>query len=287
MRRWWRGGLALLGLAAMGFSAFAEEESSQLSIELVDPKVLRVCADPRNLPFSNEKGEGFENKLAEFLAAKLGKGLGYVWFPQTSGFVRNTLAAHKCDVIMGYPQGNDLVQSTNAYYRTSYALVFKPGRELDGIATLEDPRLKGKRIGIIAGTPPSSYLAANGLMVNAKPYALMIDTRYDSSVELMMKDLESDAVDIGVLWGPMAGYYARKATPQLTVVPLIKESSGAALVYRIGMGVRFSDQEWKRALNRLIEENQTEINRILLAFGVPLLDEQNQPIDEGSISKRP
>ena len=281
--------IALL-VAAAGraiLPALAQQDHTELSIELVDPKVLRVCADPRNLPFSNEKGEGFENKLAEFLAAKLGKSVGYAWFPQATGFVRNTLAAHKCDVIMGYPQGNDLVQSTNAYYRTSYALVFKPGRELDGIATLEDPRLKGKRIGIIAGTPPSSYLASNGLMANAKPYALMIDTRYDSSVELMMKDLESDAVDIGVLWGPMAGYYARKATPQFTIVPLIKESSGPALVYRIGMGVRFSDQEWKRSLNRLIEENQTEINRILLSFGVPLLDEQNQPIDEVSISKRP
>jgi quinoprotein dehydrogenase-associated probable ABC transporter substrate-binding protein len=287
MRQWRIGWLVLLVLAEIGLPASAQDESPQLSIELVDPKVLRVCADPRNLPFSNEKGEGFENKLAEFLAARLGKGLGYAWFPQASGFVRNTLAAHKCDVIMGYPQGNDLVQSTNAYYRTSYAFVFKPGRGLDGIATLEDPRLKGKRIGIIAGTPPSSHLASNGLMANAKPYALMIDTRFDSSVDLMMKDLQSDAIDIGVLWGPMAGYYAGKADPQLTVVPLVKEGSGPALIFRIGMGVRFSDQEWKRSLNRLIEENQPDINRILLSFGVPLLDEQNQPIDEASISKRP
>jgi hypothetical protein len=122
MREWWRHWIipaALLATAApSGLMVFAQEESKELSIELVDPKVLRVCADPRNLPLSNEKSEGFENKLAELVAAKLGKSLAYVWYPQGPGFVRNTLGAHKCDVIMGYPQGNSLVQSTNPYYRT-------------------------------------------------------------------------------------------------------------------------------------------------------------------------
>ena len=102
----------------------------ELSIELIDPKVLRVCADPNNMPFSTDKAEGFENKLAELLAEKLGKGLSYNWYPQATGFVRNTLAAHKCDVIMGIPQGDDLVQVTNPYYRTAYALVFKQGHGL-------------------------------------------------------------------------------------------------------------------------------------------------------------
>src|SRR5262249_19654826 len=108
-------------------------ESGDLSIELVDPKVLRVCADPRNMPFSDQQGEGFENKLAELVAQKLGKSLAYTWYPQAPGFVRNTLGAYKCDVIMGYPQGNDIVQSTNPYYRTAYALVFRPGHGLDGV----------------------------------------------------------------------------------------------------------------------------------------------------------
>ena len=106
-------------------------ERPDLSIELIDPKVLRVCADPNNMPFSTDKGEGFENKLAELLAEKLGKGLSYSWYPQAPGFVRNTLAAHKCDVIMGIPQGDDLVQVTNPYYRTAYALVFKQGHGLE------------------------------------------------------------------------------------------------------------------------------------------------------------
>src|SRR5690242_21343820 len=135
-----------------------------LSIELVDPKVLRVCADPRNLPFSDEKGEGFENKLAELFAEKLHKKLDYTFFPQATGFVRMTLASHRCDVIMGFPQGDELVQGTNPYYRTSYALVAKPGSGLDDVATLEDARLKGKHIGIVAGTPPATNMAVAGLM---------------------------------------------------------------------------------------------------------------------------
>src|SRR6266536_4198219 len=154
----------LLTTAVPAGLALAQEESKELSIELIDPKVLRVCADPRNMPFSDQQGEGFENKLAELFAQKLGKSLSYVWYPQATGFVRNTLGAHKCDVIMGFPQGNDIVQSTNPYYRTSYALVFKSGNALDGVETLSDPRLKGKHIGIVAGTPPSNYLAAGGLM---------------------------------------------------------------------------------------------------------------------------
>ena len=131
------------------------KETGDLSIELVDPKVLRVCADPHNLPFSNEKGEGFENKLAELFAEKLNKKLDYMYFPQATGFVRMTLGAHRCDVIMGFPQGDDLVQGTNPYYRTAYALVVKPGSGLEDIATLEDQRLKGRHIGIVAGTPPA------------------------------------------------------------------------------------------------------------------------------------
>jgi quinoprotein dehydrogenase-associated probable ABC transporter substrate-binding protein len=262
-------------------------EGTDLSIELVDPRVLRVCADPRNLPFSNEKGEGFENKLAELFAEKLQKKLDYMYFPQAAGFVRMTLAAHRCDVIMGFPQGDDLVQGTNPYYRTAYALVAKQGGGLDEVATLEDERLKGKRIGVVAGTPPATNMAAIGLMTNAKPYPLMIDTRVDSSATAMIKDLTSGEIDAAVLWGPMAGYYARQANPPLHVTPLVKETTGPRLVYRIGMGVRPADQNWKRLLNRLIQENQPAINKILLDFGVPLLDENDRPISAEMTTKRP
>ena len=262
-------------------------DGTDLSIELVDPKVLRVCADPRNLPFSNEKGEGFENKLGELFAEKLQKKLDYMYFPQATGFVRMTLAAHRCDVIMGFPQGDDLVQGTNPYYRTAYALIAKQGSGLDDVATLEDARLKDKRIGIVAGTPPATNMAVAGLMANARPYPLMIDTRFDSSSAAMIKDLMSGEIDAGVLWGPMAGYYAKQASPPLHVTPLVKETSGPRLAFRIGMGVRPADQNWKRQLNRLIQENQPAINKILLDFGVPLLDENDKPITAETTTKQP
>jgi quinoprotein dehydrogenase-associated probable ABC transporter substrate-binding protein len=277
--------LAMLGNAQRLHAQTSD--SGDLSIELVDPKVLRVCADPRNMPFSSEKGDGFENKIAELFAEKLQKKLDYAFFPQATGFVRVTLGAHRCDVIMGFPQGSDLVQGTNPYYRTAYALVVKPGSGLEDVTTLEDERLKGKHIGIIAGTPAATYMAVDGLMPNAKPYPLMIDTRVDSSAEAMINDLTSGAIDAGVLWGPMAGFYAKNTTPPLHITPLVKEKGGPQLVYRIGMGVRPSDQNWKRELNRLIQENQPAINKILLDYGVPLLDENDQLISAEKPAKSP
>jgi quinoprotein dehydrogenase-associated probable ABC transporter substrate-binding protein len=271
----------LVASCAFGDVAIAQtNDSGDLSFELVDPNVLRVCADPRNLPFSNEKGEGFENKLAELLADKLQKKLDYVFFPQATGFVRMTLGAHRCDVIMGFPQGDDLVQGTNPYYRTTYALVAKTGSGLEDVDTLEDARLKGKHIGIVAGTPPATNMALAGLMGDAKPYPLMIDTRFDNSAQAMIDDLAAGKIDAGVLWGPMAGYYAKQTTPPMTVTPLVKEGAGSRLIYHIAMGVRFSDQEWKRMLNRLLQENEKAITAILLDFGVPLLDESNRPITQ-------
>jgi quinoprotein dehydrogenase-associated probable ABC transporter substrate-binding protein len=288
-RRWLL--VLLVVVAALLLSrgaAFAQSnETGDLSIELVDPKVLRVCADPRNLPFSNEKGEGFENKLAELFAEKLQKKLDYMYFPQATGFVRMTLGAHRCDVIMGFPQGDELVQGTIPYYRTAYALVTKPGSGLEDVNTLDDARLKGRHIGIVAGTPPATNMAANGLMVNAKPYPLMIDTRFDSSAEAMIGDLMSGTIDAGILWGPMAGFYAKRASPPLQVTPLVKETTGPRLTFRIGMGVRPADQNWKRLLNRLIQENQPAINKILLDYGVPLLDENDRPLGSETATKLP
>jgi quinoprotein dehydrogenase-associated probable ABC transporter substrate-binding protein len=276
---------AIAGVSASGQLLAQALERPELSIELIDPKVLRVCADPNNMPLSTERGEGYENKLAELLADRLGKRLAYTWYPQAPGFVRNTLGAHKCDVMMGIPQGDDLVQVTNPYYRTAYALVFKEGHDLDGVDAIGDPRLKGKRIGIVAGTPPGNNMAVNGLMAKAKPYPLVVDTRVDSSFAAMMHDLATGEIDAGILWGPMAGYYARQASTAVTVVPLVKETTGPRLAYRIAMGVRFADQEWKRLLNRTIQENQPAINKLLLGFGVPLLDDNDRPITEGSSAK--
>jgi len=247
-------------------------------IELIDPKVLRVCADPNNLPFSNEKGEGFENKIAELLAKKLNKELAYAYYPGATGFVRNTLNAHLCDVILGMPQGNDLVQPTNPYYRTTYAIVTRDGSELDGMTTLDDPRLKDKprRIGLVANTPPGNILAKNGLMGSVKPYALMVDTRVESPSASMIHDLETGDIDVALLWGPIAGYYAKHSSAKLHVTPL-PETPGTRMAFRIAFGVRNSDQNWKRELNTLLAQNKPEIDKILADYGVPTLDEAAQP----------
>jgi len=271
-------------VALLAFSpgpAFAQANDDQNgAIELVDPKVLRVCADPRSLPYSNEAGEGFENKLAELFAKKLGKSLAYTFYPNSTGFVRNTLNAMRCDVIMGVPQGDDIVQSTNPYYRTGYAIVTKQGSDLESVSTLEDPKLKGHRIGIIAGTPPATNLAVNGLIADAKSYPLVIDTRFDAPAVDMMNDLRAGTIDLAVLWGPIAGYLAKTSPEPMHVALLVNEKQGPRMIFRICMGVRHTDQNWKRTLNRLIADNRADIDKILRDFGVPLLDENNQPLAE-------
>jgi quinoprotein dehydrogenase-associated probable ABC transporter substrate-binding protein len=276
------------GITLRPIAAYAQASDNEKgTLELVDPNVFRACGDPRNLPFSNDKGEGFENKLAELFAAKLGKKLSYTYFPQATGFVRMTLGSYRCDIIMGFPQGDDQAQVTVPYYRTTYALVFKPGSGLEDVTTISDPKLRDKRIGVVAKTPPSTNMAMNGLLAHAKSYPLFIDTRADSSARAMMDDLAHGDIDCGILWGPMAGYYARQANPPMTVVPLTKETTGPQMTYRIGMAVRASDQEWKRTLNRLIMENQAEINKLLISYNIPILDEGNMPITSETLANRP
>jgi quinoprotein dehydrogenase-associated probable ABC transporter substrate-binding protein len=249
-------------------------------IDLVDRAALRVCADPANMPFSNDKGEGFENKIAEMVAGELKVPVEYTWFPQATGFIRQTLAAKRCDVVMGYAQGDELVLNTNPYYRSTYALVYRPGAGLDGVDSLADARLSGKRIGVVAGTPPATVMAGLGLIQQAKPYPLLVDRRYDSPGERMIGDIRSGDIDAGVLWGPMAGYFAARGGDKLAVVPLTKETAGARLAYRITFGVRQLEDDWKRQLNALIARRQGDIDAVLLEFGVPLLDEQSNLITQ-------
>ena len=144
--------------------------------------------------------------------------------------------------------------------------------------SLSDPRLKTAKIGIVAGTPPATVLAENGLLGNIKSYALVVDTRVDSPTRQMMEDLDHGDIDIALLWGPIAGFYAAKAKTPTSIVPLVKDQKDTRMVFRIVMGVRHSDQNWKRALNKLISENQSEIHAILRSYGVPLLDENDKPI---------
>lgn len=247
------------------------------AVELVDPHTLRVCADPHHLPFSDTAGAGFENKIADLLGRKLHEPVAYTYYPQVIGFYRNTLNAFRCDVVIGVAQGLDLVMTTRPYYHTSYALVFKPGHGLDGVTSLEDPRLKGKRLGVVARTPPATLMVRDGLMENATPYPLTVDTRVESPAKRMIGDLVADRIDVAVLWGPIAGFSAMHAGTPLTVTPLLSES-GAPMDFRIAMGVRRGDRDWRRKLDRLIAGSQDEINKILISYGVPLLDEQGRPL---------
>ena len=275
-----RTGIARLAIGSFCLAALAAgaaPAAAQTSDLVTRQQALRVCADPANMPFSNTAGEGFENKIAELIAGKLGLPVEYTWFPQATGFVRMTLGSNRCDVIIGFAQGDELVQNTNHYYRSAYVFVTKADGPLAGVTTLSDPLLKDKRIGVIAGTPPATTLARNGLIGKAKGYSLMVDRRFEAPTEQMIADIASGAIDGGLLWGPIGGYYAKRSEVPLKVVALPKEP-GSRMTYRITMGVRFHDQEWKRQLNRLIRDNQAEINAILAEYGVPLLDEQDNAI---------
>jgi len=247
--------------------------------DLVDRSTLRVCADPANMPFTNEEGAGFENKVAELLAQKLGLELDYTWFPQATGFYRMTLGTKRCDVVMGYVAGGDPVLNTNPYYRSAWVLVTTKDSDLADVDTLEDPRLKGRHIGVVAGSPPGDLLARNGLMGTARPYALMVDRRFESPAEAMIADINDGTIDAGILWGPIGGYYAKRSQKPLSVVPLVKEKGDPALVYRITFGIRPGELNWKHQLNQFITEEQGAINRILLDYGVPLLDAHDRPIE--------
>lgn len=253
-----------------GLAAYAAEGQRA---DLVNRQVLRVCSDPANLPFSNEKGEGFENKIAELVAAELEIPVDYTWFPQATGFIRNTLAAKRCDVVIGSAQGDDLVLNTNHYYRSTYALIIRKRAGLDGIDGLADTRLAGKRVGIVAGTPPATIMNQLGLMQKAKPYPLTVDRRFDSPAERMVADIRSGEIDAGALWGPIAGYFAARGGEPLLVVPLVKEAAGQRMAFRITFGVRHLEDDWKRRLNEIIAKRQGDIDAILLSYGVPLLDE--------------
>jgi quinoprotein dehydrogenase-associated probable ABC transporter substrate-binding protein len=267
----------LVALAVLWAAVALPQAASAQTSEAVDRSALRVCADPSNLPFSNQAAEGYENKIAELLAAELGVPVRYTWFPQVTGFVRNTLRARKCDLVIGVPLGFELLQNTNPYYRTTYALIYRADSGITATA-LDDPALKSARLGVVAGTPPATLLAKHGLLGNTRSYRLMADTRFHNPAKQMVDDVAAGEIDVGALWGPIAGYHAKQHNPPITVVPLATEPGSVRLDFRITMGLRFNEPDWKHRLNELIEKKQPEINAILLDYGVPLLDDQGRAI---------
>lgn len=250
--------------------------------ELVDDKALRVCADPDNLPFSNARGEGFENRIADLMAARLGLPVAYTWHPQTIGFVRNTLRTRSCDLIMGVVAADELVQNTNPYYRSTYVMVVREG-DRDRYPSLDAPAVRDARLGVVAGTPPADLLARRGLAGRTRPYQLLVDTRIDQPARQLARDIADGTVDVGFLWGPIAGHLVKRDGLPLALVPLAADPrTQLRLDYRISMGIRTGEPEWKRTVNDLIRELQPEIDRILREYGVPLLDEQGRLVAEAA-----
>lgn len=274
-----RAGFAALALAALTLAALslgAVPAAAQLA-ELRSTTAFRVCADPAAVPMSAEDGSGFENRLATLFAEKLNLPVEYFWFPQGTGFVPKTLREGNCDVIMGYAQGDELVQNTNHYYTSVYGIVTRKDGPLAGVDHLTDPALKGRNLGVVAGTPPATHMARAGLAKDMRGWDLFVDRRVENPVGEMLDGVRNGTLDAAVLWGPLAGPLV-KDDPDLQFVPLLKEDGGPRLFYRITLGVRPSEQDWKRELNSLIRRNQAEIDAILRDAGVPLVDDYGKAL---------
>jgi quinoprotein dehydrogenase-associated probable ABC transporter substrate-binding protein len=265
-------GALLLGAAALGSQARADDHP-----EAVDRSAFRVCSDPANLPFSNDKGEGFENKIAELLAKKLNVPLKYTWYPNTVGFLRNTLRVRRCDVVMGIVTGAEMVQTTNPYYRSVYVMVT---RKADNITAdkIEDPALKDLKIGLNAGAPPADVAAKSGLAAHIRPYDLYVDTRVETPGKDMVNDLASKVIDVALLWGPIAGYFAAQHGDELKVTPLLNEAKKNRMEFYITLAVRPGENKWKNDLNTLLRENKAEIDQILRDYHVPTLNARGELI---------
>ena len=260
----------IMTCVALGQSGFAA--SAQTS-DLVSKTALRVCSDPANDPISNQDGSGYENKLAALLASKLELPVQYAWYPQSTGFIRNTLRVNKCDVVVGYAQGHEMVQNTNHYFTSVYTLVTRRDSAIADVDAISDERLKGLRLGVVAGSPPATHMARNGLIAKAKAYNLVVDRRHESPILDMLNDLRDGEIDGALIWGPIAGPLVKTQFPELQVNLLLKETLPPRLFFRITMGVRLGEKVWERKLNSLIRRNQDEINALLTDAGVPLTNE--------------
>jgi mxaJ protein len=238
---------------------------------------LRVCADPNNLPFSNQRREGFENRLADLIADELGETVRYTWQPQRRGFLRNTLNAHACDVVMGMPLGSDRVLTTRPYYRSSYVFVSRKDRHLS-VRSLDDPVLRKLRIGVqlvgddYANTPPVHALSRRGIVKNIVGYSVLGDYSQENPPARIIDAVIARDVDVAVAWGPLAGYFAKKSPIPLELVPVSPEVDppGLRFAFDISLGVRTEDTARMKELERILERRRSDIDRLLRDYGVPV-----------------
>lgn len=257
-------GLLLLG--ALGCSM-----SSRTSRE------LRVCSDPNNLPFSNQRQEGFENRIAQLIGKELRATVRYTWWPQRRGFIRNTLAAHKCDLVMGTTTGAERVLTTRPYYRSSYVFVYRKDRGLH-IRSLDDPALRTLRIGVqligddYANTPPVHALSRRGIVGNLVGYSVFGDYSQENPPARVIDAVVAREVDLAIAWGPLAGYFAKHAPVSLVVVPVSPAvDPPMRFTFDISLAVRPEERAFKQQLEAVLDKEQGAIDRILSQYGVPLI----------------
>lgn len=280
MPAWGRKLRDLPAVALAVLMALAPGGGEAQTSDLVSRTAFRVCADPANDPMSMQDGSGYENALAELIASKLELPVRYEWYPMATGFIRNTLKAGKCDVVMGYAQGHELVLNTNHYMVSTYVLVVPEDSPLAEVTQLSDPKLSGQVLGVVAGSPPANHMARYGLIGKARPYQLVVDRRYDSPTVDMLNDLDAGEIDAAVIWGPIGGPLVKRDHPSLKVIPLLEETAFPKLFYRITMGVRQGEKVWQRELNSLIRRHQDEIDAILVEAGVPLVTDMGDGLRE-------
>jgi quinoprotein dehydrogenase-associated probable ABC transporter substrate-binding protein len=265
-------GLLLAGAAGLLASGVQKPE-----------RVLRVCADPNNLPFSNRRLEGFENRIAALVARDLDATVAYVWWPQRRGFVRNTLNTGDCDVVMGVPASYELVLTTRPYYRSTYVFVSRRDRHL-GVRSFDDPVLRRVSIGVqlvgddYANSPPSHALAARGVIGNVHGYSVYGDYSRESPPADIVDAVGRGEVDVAVVWGPLAGWFARRQPVPLDLVPVSPQIDLPFLpfVFDISMGVRRRDKALKEELDGILERRRPEIDAILNAYGVPRVGKEHR-----------
>jgi len=257
-------------------------------------KTFRVCADPKNPPFSDRQGKGFENRIAEMFARELGLTVEYTWFPQRIGFIRNTLKAkkfpdkeiYKCDVVMGVPAGYELTLTTEPYYRSTYLLVVAKNRGWDDIKSpndvlnLDAARKDKLRIAMFDRGPGTAWIVNNGLVDQGVPYQSMTGDPETNTAMTIEKDLKAGKIDMAILWGPMAGYLFSNSEPGTFVALPMQSVPGLKFDFPISMGVRYGDKAGRDRLNRLIADKSDAIKAILVEYNVPLVDENGRLISD-------
>lgn len=241
------------------------------------PKPLRVCADPNNLPFSNDQRAGFENRIASLLAHDMGTTVEFSWRPQMRGFVRKGLKAGACDVYMGVPVAFGPLLTTAPYYRSTYVMVYRAKGPVH-VRSLDDSALRSLRVGVhmigddYQNTPPAQALASRGMTDNVRGYQIVSDYSKPNPQARILEALERGEIDVAIVWGPFAGYFARRSRTPLTIVPVspAKDTSGQIFAFDIAMGLRRTDTTLARTLDTLLVRERPAIHRILTDYGVPL-----------------